>query len=131
MLVQALLLRDQGRPLPAAELRAMPPLVGWLRFEPDVAGRLRGRGAQRCVLMPLQLGVDPLVQLFSARVRTIERRGIVIQGIEETRRRKQRIDFRQAMWCWPVTPADLGAAEVLDPLDAEDEARALADALRP
>jgi hypothetical protein len=131
MLVQALLLRHQGRPLPAADLRARTPLVGWLRFEPDVAGRLRGRGAQRCVLMPLQLGVDPLVQLFSARVRTIERRGIVIQGTEETWRRKQRIDFRQAMWCWPVTLAGIGAAELVDAADAEDEAQALADALRP
>ena len=130
MLVQALLLRRQGRPIPASELMAAPPLVGWLRFEPDAAGRLRGRGAQRCVLMPLHLGIDPLVQLYSARVRVIERRGVVIQGMEETWRRKQRIDFRQALWCWPVTPAEAMPPERIDPIDAEDEAQAIADALR-
>lgn len=60
----------------------------------------------------------------------IDSRGMVIQGIEETWRRKNRTDHRQTLWCWPVDPSEAIARDRRDAIDMEEEALHLAGALR-
>jgi hypothetical protein len=119
MLVKALCLRNLGRRLSAEELRAAKPLTGNLRVEPELTRGQLPNSARMALLLPVGKGVDPLVQLHGMRLLKIDDRGLLIAGIEERWERKKRIDYRQALWCWPVDARDLTGA---DPIDAEEEA---------
>lgn len=129
MLVKALCLRYLGHKLSADELRGELPMIGNLRFEDSPLGPRTGRGALTCLLMPLTGSTEPKVQLFHARVRRIDARGLIIQGTEDVWRRKARDSYRQALWCWPIDAEEVKPAPA-DPVDAEDEAAAQDDALR-
>jgi hypothetical protein len=129
VLVRALCLRHLGIRLGADQVRAEIPLVGNLRYESNPIGPASGKGALTCLLMPLTGSTDPHVQLFHARVRRIDGRGIIIQGIEEVWRRKHRTDYPQALWCWPVDRDDLKPVPP-DPIDVEEAAQDLLEAMR-
>src|ERR1700739_3509172 len=84
MLVKALRLRYMGHKLPVDVLRQAPPMVGELQYHEDQHGR-----AMTCLLMPLNGSLEPLVQLFKCRMR-IEKRGMLIRGVEDIWKRKNR-----------------------------------------
>ena len=131
MLVRALSLRHLGLRLNADQLRDLVPMVGNLRYEANPTGPRTGDGALTCILMPLSDSTEPLIQLFHARVRTIDKRGIIIQGIECVWQRKRRTDYRQALWAWPVSLDDLKPLKpVLDPIDMEEARLEMAEAMR-
>lgn len=105
MWVNMLELRDKGLKLSAAELRARTPFTGWLRLE---RGHERWGKRTREALLVDPVRCVTLALLYRAEVDIIERRGLVIVGVEEVfdRRGKNREVFRQAWWCWPAqTPA--------------------------
>jgi hypothetical protein len=79
--------------------------------------------------MPLSGSTEPCIQLFHARVRTIDKRGIIIQGTEEVWQRKRRTDYRQALWAWPIHPDDLKPSPP-DPIDVEEAELTMAEAMR-
>jgi hypothetical protein len=122
MLVRALRLRHHGVRLTADELRAVEPLVGRLQYEANPTGGRDDRGALTCLLMPLGNSVEPQLQLFHARVRRIDRRGLVIQGTEDHWVRMKRESYRQALWAWPINLAELEPSTP-HPIDAEEEAK--------
>jgi hypothetical protein len=95
MLVRALLLRYQGVPIDRETLRDSVPLLGHLRYSIKTGNLL---------LMPVDGGTDPVVQLFRCRNLVAEKRGLVYQGIEDRWRRKAKESFPQALWCWPASP---------------------------
>jgi hypothetical protein len=129
MLVHALCLRYLRNRLAADELRREVPLVGRLCLRLDTAGRERGYGAQTCLLMPLNRSVDPHVQLFSARVKTIDDRGLLVIGKEEVWRRKSCTVYPQALWAWIVDPHQLKPKRP-DSIDAEEDALTMQEILR-
>jgi hypothetical protein len=129
MIVKALCLRYLGNRLTVDELRQEVPMVGRLCLRFDTAGRERGYGAQTCLLMPLNKSVDPHVQLFSARVKTIDDRGLLVIGKEEVWRRKSCTVYPQAVWAWTVDPDEL-KPKPPDPIDAEEDALTMQELLR-
>jgi hypothetical protein len=129
MLVKALRLRYLGVRLSAAELNAETPILGNLRYEANPLRGRDGNGALTCLVMPLSRSVDPHVQLFHAKVRRIDGRGILIQGAEAVWKRKSRTDYPQTLWAWTIDPDHLRAAP-MNPDDLEDEAVAIAIAMR-
>jgi len=103
MLVKALRLWHRDVKLTAEQVQAQTPLVGRLRYVASPYGGRDGRGAVQCLLMPQdRLSAEPLVQLYSARIRVIDERGLRIHGEEDEWRRKDRTAFKQVLWCWPV-----------------------------
>lgn len=128
MLVHALLLRRQGIRRSPEELKAATPLVGRLRLRASEFEGRDGRGRQVCLLMPVEEGVQPLVELFSARLLRIEDRGVLIGGEEDFWNRKRRTTYTQVLWAWPLPPpakepmphASIGSPEVRRLLDALD-----------
>lgn len=104
-------------------------MVGNLRYEASPSGPQSGKGALTCILMPLSGSTEPCIQLFNARVRTIDKRGIIIQGTEEVWQRKRRTDYRQALWAWPIHPDELKPAAP-DSIDAEEAELTIAEAMR-
>ena len=91
--------------LSADELRTQQPMLGRLRYVASPYNGRDGRGALTCLLMPRDLqNTTPLVQLFSARIKVIDERGIRIVGEEDEWRRKERTSFRQVLWCWTDDP---------------------------
>ncbi|WP_343630672.1 hypothetical protein [Roseateles sp.] len=128
MLVQALLLRQQGQRRSASELRAQVPLLGALRLRDSAYQGRDGRGRQVCLLMPATGGLAPIVELYSARVLRIEDRGVLIGGHEEFWNRKQRTTYVQVLWAWPLPPepkdekppSSVSSPEVRRLLDALD-----------
>jgi len=78
-------------------------MVGELTYGPHLHGR-----STSCLLMPLAGSTDPLVQLFSCRIK-IERRGILIRGEEDHWRRKHRESYQQTVWAWPIPPEAMSA----------------------
>ncbi|MEO5690101.1 MAG: hypothetical protein ABIR54_22300 [Burkholderiaceae bacterium] len=129
MLVKALRLRRLGTRISAEELRAETPSLGNLRYEANPLQGRDGQGALTCLLMPLSKSTDPEVQLFHAKVRRIDGRGILIQGIEALWKRKHRTDYQQTLWAWPINPDDLKPAP-MNPIDLEDEEVAMGIAMR-
>jgi hypothetical protein len=129
MLVKALCLRCRGRRLLVETLRSTPPYAGRLRVEPELTRRQSPNRARMALLLPLDNGVDPLVKLHGIRLLTINERGLVIAGLEEHWSRKQRNDYRQALWCWPIDPSEL--VVVQDPTDRDEEAEQLLGATAP
>lgn len=125
MLVKALKLRRMGERISPEELRGTPPMVGNLSVKQDQLRRLATRGSRMALLMPLGGGCEPLAQLHSARLALVDHRGLVIQGIEESWRRKQCTDHRQALWCWPVDPSEALPKDARDAIDIEEGAAAL------
>ena len=79
--------------------------------------------------------MQPLVEMFSARLVRIEARGILISGEEDEWDRKRRTSFRQTLWAWPLPPpiqdagprASKGSREVLRLLEAIDALGVTAD----
>ena len=102
MLVKALRLRYLGQKLPKDALRQEIPLIGDLRYEDQP----HGRSSMVCLLMPVGGSTDPLVQLFSSRIK-IEKRGILICGTEYVWQRKRRDSYPQALWAWPIPPESM------------------------
>jgi hypothetical protein len=98
MLVKALRLRYLGHRIPADILRQEAPMVGDLSYSDHLHGR-----SMSCLLMPLGGDTEPLVQLFSCRIK-IERRGLLIRGEEHLWRRKHRESYPQTVWAWPIPP---------------------------
>ena len=88
MLVKALRLRHLGAKISVEALRRAVPLIGELRYE----DKPHGRSSTVCLLMPLGGGTEPLLQLFSCRIK-IERRGLLIRGVEHVWQRKRRDDY--------------------------------------
>jgi hypothetical protein len=99
MLVKALRLRRLGTRIPTEDLRAVEPLIGFLRYEDQP----HGKSSMVCLLMPLSGNTQPLVQLFACRIK-IERRGILIRGTECMWQRKRRDSYSQSLWAWPLPP---------------------------
>ena len=121
MLVKALPLWHRDVKLTADELRAQTPMVGRLRYTAAPYAGRDGRGALTYMLMPADpQKTDLLVQLFHAKLRIIDDRGIRIHGEEDEWRRKQRTSCKQVLWCWPASDADLQPAP-RDPYEVEDE----------
>ena len=129
LLVKALCLRRQGLRLSADELRGVVPMLGRLRYEANPYKGQDGRGALTCLLMPVGSSIDPQVQLFSARIRRIDARGIIIQGTEEVWNRKRHTDYPQALWAWPIHPDEF-KPPAPDPIDVEEAEMDLMDALQ-
>jgi hypothetical protein len=129
MLVRALCLRCRGRRLPVETLRSTPPYAGRLRVEPELTRRPAPNHARMALLLPLDNSVDPLVKLHGIRLLTINGRGLVIAGVEEQWSRKQRSDYRQALWCWPIDPSEL--VVVQDATDRDEEAEQVLGATSP
>ncbi len=77
-------------------------MTGHLRYEDQP----HGRSSMICLLMPLGGSPEPLVQLFSCRIK-IENRGLLIRGTEYVWHRKRRDSYPQAMWAWPIPPAPM------------------------
>ncbi len=103
MLVHALLLRSRGVKLTPAELRAQRPLAGRLGFNQSAYQGRDERGLWVCTLMP-ELGESGWsVELFDARVLRIERRGILVGGVEDAWLRKKRTSYAQVLWAWPMS----------------------------
>ena len=76
-------------------------MIGRLRYEPNPFQGRDGRGAQLCLLMPLDVNItEPLVQLHHAMVK-IDYRGIRVEGKEDEWRRRERTSFDQVLWCRP------------------------------
>lgn len=71
MLVKALRLRYLGHRIPVDVLRQETPIVGELTYEPHLHGR-----SMTAMLMPLAGSTEPLVQLYSCRIK-IEKRGVL------------------------------------------------------
>jgi hypothetical protein len=67
----------------------------------------------------------------SAVLLKVDRGGLLLAGIDEHRKRKERSGFRQAWWCFPVTPAELARECAPDPEDAEEEREQVVAALGP
>ena len=107
----------------------MPVMVGCLRYEANPYRGSDGRGALTCLLMPVGSSTDPHVQLFSARIRRIDARGIIIQGVEEHWQRKRHTDYPQALWAWPIHPEDLKPLPP-DPIDVEESEMDMREALQ-
>ena len=128
MLVHALLLRRQGIRRSPEELKASTPLIGRLRLRASHYEGRDGRGRQVCLLMPVEEGVQPIVELFSARLLRIEDRGVLIGGEEEFWNRKRRATYTQVIWAWPLPPpakepvphASIGSPKVRRLLEALD-----------
>src|SRR5262249_10841256 len=120
MLVKALPLRHLGRRLTADELQCVP-MVGNLRVEAELTRRQDRAIARMAILLPLNNAVDPLIQLHAIRLLKVDNRGMLIAGIEEHWQRKQRTDYRQALWCWPVDEERLTAERARDPIDVAEE----------
>jgi len=135
MLVRALRLRHRGVKLDPSVLRATAPLEGLLRLDASRYQGRDGRGRTVCLLMPVGGSVQPLVEMFSARLVRIEARGILISGEEDEWDRKRRTSFRQTLWAWPLPPpiqdegprASKGSREVLRLLEAIDALGVTAD----
>jgi hypothetical protein len=88
--------------LTPAELRAQRPMAGRLSFNQSAYQGRDERGLWVCTLMP-ELGESGWsVELFDARVLRIERRGILVGGVEDTWNRKKRTSFTQVLWAWPM-----------------------------
>lgn len=68
MLVRALCFRRLGEKLSAEQLRIATPITGRLQMNPSHYAGRDGRGQHVCVLMPASGEVQPLVELFSARL---------------------------------------------------------------
>jgi len=109
MLVKALRLRYLGHKLPRDVLLQAVPMVGELRYEDQPHGLSSMVG----LLMPLDGRAKPLVQLSRCRIR-IEKRGLLIRGIESSLQRRQRQDYPQALWAWP-TPPEAMSVRVIPP----------------
>ncbi len=129
MLVKALRLRRADLRITSEELRQEVPLVGRLHFDNHPNSLYAGKGAQMCMLMPVTGSSEPHVQSFRAKLRRIDKRGLIIQGVEERWRRKESTEFRQALWCWPIGSSELQSPPP-HPLDDEDDAEALRLAMR-
>lgn len=127
MLVRALRLRDRGRKIDPAALRSMVPLEGRLQLHASRYEGRDGRGRTVCLLMPLSGSVQPLVELFSAKLLRIEARGLVISGEEDHWERKRRTTFRQALWAWPLPPP--AVASVPQPSSQSREVLKLLEAI--
>ena len=102
MLVRALLLRHLGAKIDSATLRATQPLVGLLTLGRSSYDGRDGRGVNVCRLMPAGSGLTPHVELLSARLIRIERRGLLICGEEDHCNRKRCTTYPQALWAWPL-----------------------------
>lgn len=103
MFVHALLLRSRGIKLTPAELRERTPLAGHLSFNRSVYEGRDERGLWVCTLMPVLGECGWTVELFDARVLRIEKRGILVGGLEDTWLRKKRTSYTQVLWAWPMS----------------------------
>lgn len=104
MLVQALLLRHQGKPIDPVVLRKTTPLLGELSYHPSQYQGRDGRGLMNALLVPTGDLRQPEITLYSARFVKVERRGILIAGLEEEWHRKICKKYRQTLWAWPPGP---------------------------
>lgn len=135
MLVRALRLRHRGVKLDPAVLRAAVPLEGLLRLNASRYQGRDGRGRTVCLLMPVGGSLQPIVEMFSARLVRIESRGILISGEEDEWDRKRRTSFRQTLWAWPMPPPvpasaptdSKGSREVMKLLEAIEALGVTAD----
>ena len=85
--------------------------------------------------MPIGGSLQPLVEMFSARLVRIEARGILVSGEEDEWNRKRRTSFRQTLWAWPMPPPvpasepkeSKGSREVMKLLEAIEALGVTAD----
>lgn len=121
MLVKVKMLRHHGEKLLADRVRGGGWLQGSLLALPEPERRM-GRGKMVVNLLPIGDEFEPLRQLFDARLVRIERRGLVLAGVEEFWDRKRCTDYPQAWWCVPLCPApprQPTAADLTDRQEAE------------
>jgi hypothetical protein len=132
MLVRMLKLRHLGQRLSLEALRSAKPDLGYLYVIEEVARRYPGkRDIRMAMLKSSPHACEGVENLHGVRLVKIDQRGLVLAGVEEHWHRKQRTDYRQAWWCWPVMAADVARDTAPDPELAADEAAALAAALGP
>ena len=99
MLVAVLKLRDRSRKRSLEELRADAPLVGYIQQVDTPNRRLPRRGQRSALLMPPErFAVEPLAELHHFRHGPWKRGGVLLYGIEEEWRRRERIDHAQVWW---------------------------------
>jgi len=77
--------------------------------------------------MPTSGELQPLVELFGARLLRIEARGVLIAGEQDFWNRKRRLTYPQVLWAWPVPPAKTEAPSPAE--DGSPHVRRLLDAL--
>ena len=114
MLVKALRLRYLGHRIPSDVLKAETPMVGELTYGPHLHGR-----SMTAMLMPVAGSSEPLVQLYSCRIK-IEKRGVLILGEEDHWRRKHRECYPQTVWAWPISPEGM-SIRVIQPANLANE----------
>jgi hypothetical protein len=75
------------------------------------------------MLMPPGRSIVALDELHGIKLNLVDERGMVIVGVEEIWRRKERFDFPQAWWCRVIDPVVYARSlqQGRDPLDAEEE----------
>jgi hypothetical protein len=117
MLVRVRMLRKKGQKLTAQQVHAGAWIEGLIRVQPEPARRLARADRLVAILVPEASTVDPLAQLFGARLLRMELRGFVLAGVEEIWDRKRGTDHPQTWWCVPVVRSvDVGGrAAMLSP----------------
>jgi len=102
-------------------LRAAQPLVGLLTLDRSPYEGRDGRGRNVCRLMPAGSGCTPYVELLSARLVRIEKRGLLIVGEEDHWNRKRCITHPPALWAWPFDGRPEAQPKVSPAYDARAE----------
>lgn len=103
VLVKVARLRLKGDKLAADQVRAAGWLRGQIRVTPEPERRMT-RHKLVAILMASDDAIEPIAQLFGARLAKMEVRGFILTGVEEIWVRKQGIEYPQSWWCVPFTP---------------------------
>jgi hypothetical protein len=103
VLVRVVMLRDKGRRRSPEELRQCGALEGWITVGREPARRLPlGQWRYSALLLPQPGAVDPLAELHGIQLIRWEQRGLVLRGVEEHWRRRERTDYPKAWWITPL-----------------------------
>jgi hypothetical protein len=128
MLVQVVMLRDRGQRLTAEQVRASRALEGYISVRQDVSPRLPVGKWSRVARLTTDPGnITAIAELYEVRLVRWDGRGIVLSGIEEHWRRKERTDYRQAWWVRWLDAAAVARANRPHPIDTEERLEAMAE----
>jgi hypothetical protein len=110
--------------LSADELRAEVPMIGRLQYDADPHRR-----DAKLLLMPLAGSTDACAELHSAKLRKVDKRGLLFVGVEQVFKRRQANEYAQAIWAWPVSEDDIRPPPP-DPVDQDERDEQLAPVFR-
>ena len=100
-------------------VRGQPWEYGWLNIGPEPNARHANRSHRAAMLMPMDGSMVAQAELHAVVV-TVERRGMLLDGVEESFRRKERLERRETWWCKPISEQDYERAMTPDPVDASE-----------